>query len=310
MRPRAILVLLLTAAIGSAQNIDRCSTRVIPVRVRARKNVAPPNETPSFRAELDGTPVAVESSSLIGETGRVVIVLDLGNTLHGARRSVAIAAAKDILVVTPKNIPIAFVAHSADAKIAVPFSADSRAQVNAALEQLASQPDKPVARTPLVDQISAGYLLLNGGHAGDDVFAVTDGGSDASSKENWDKLSRRFSESAVRLNAIIFRQPRPVETEGEGIGVRWTEDFLEVTGGRWIETDADRLRSRPESQTNYATELLTVLRNRGMLLTLHTQRPPAEFKQLKLQALHSDGRPMHFVDVEFPRWWPPCGSTP
>jgi hypothetical protein len=290
---------------------QECATRVIPVRVKPRPVIKPPNGVPSFRGELEGKTVEARSTTPLTDAGRVVIVLDLGTTLHGERRSIALGAIKDLLLTLPNEMPVAFISHSQSWDVAVNFSSKSRLDIMAQAERLSAMPDVPIGRTPIVNQIAEGFKLLIDPQPGDEVYVITDGGSDSSSKSSWEQLTRVMSESGIRLNGIVLPPPRFTATEGQEIGVRFTEDFIETTGGTWIETrDAAHLRSRPELLSTYSRALLAMVRDRGFLVSVTAQQVPSKSKLWKLHATYSDGRPMHYVDVAFPQWWPACNPKP
>jgi hypothetical protein len=258
---------------------------------------------------MDGKPLEVESVVPRLGSRRIVIVLDTSGSMgqgHESNRwKFALAAVKDLVVSIPPAAPIGFIAQSTTMRKIVGFSSDTRREILTTVDLFAVDPKLPGGQTPLLTEINSAFDLLMPPQVGDQIFVITDGGDNAS-KETWERLSKRLSAAAVRLNAIVVSTTFLPSTPEERAGPALVQEIATATGGHVIDINPDNMRRSTAIKDGYVRAVVDVAQDQGWLVTLRMPNPPTKFKLWKLRINGDDGKPVKRVEVFYSRWWPPC----
>jgi hypothetical protein len=180
-----------------------------------------------FRIRLNGKPAAVLRAEYSLAPRRIVVLLDMSGSMAGETDTkkwrIAREVLEDFLAQTAGDVPIAMLTFSGQVRDVFDFSQGSTAITNW-LKQGPSQRTniKIPARTALFDAILEGLKLLQPFQPGDAVYAITDGGENAShASTSYTKAI--LVKSGVRLFAFLFAEVMPPGGEQAG-----RDSFLEM----------------------------------------------------------------------------------
>jgi len=199
---------------------------VFDTRGNAIRNLTKEN----FRVRLNGKPVAVVDAQYNLAPRRIVVLLDMSGSMTGEegpeKWQIARDAVDDLLVQAPGNVPIAMLTFADNVHDVFDFPQSRTAIAKWLRENESQRPNlKRPARTALFDAILAALKLMAAIQPGDVIYAITDGGEDAS-QASAAQTEVALLQSRVRLFAFLFSEPLqlPAEQEGKDSVLKLVED--------------------------------------------------------------------------------------
>lgn len=182
----------------------------------------------NFALFLNGKPAPVINAQYSLAPRRIVVLLDMSGSMAGETRSgkwrIAGEAVHDLLSQTPVESPIAVVTFAGRVHDVFDFSQGRSGVAQWLQENPDRSPKLKEKKTALFDAILAGLKLLGDAQPGDAIYAITDGGENAS-RASARQTEAALQQSGVRLFALLFAgQAFPGDREGQG-------DFLEMVRG-------------------------------------------------------------------------------
>ena len=224
---------LVTPALAQATPPQQ-TTRTLLVNVVDRKgNPVSGLTKTNFRVRLNGKPVAILSAAYSVAPRRIVVLLDMSGSMGGnlSRDNtwlIAREAVQDVLEQMPADTPIAFLTFSDHVLDAFDLS-QSRSSLVAWLQKGRTDRSDVKGRTALRDAIIAGTKLFRQPQPGDAIYAITDGGDNASHISTTN-TTRALLGSGVRFYAFAFRV-HYFPTEEERLGEGELEEMVRDSGG-------------------------------------------------------------------------------
>ncbi|MCU1269986.1 MAG: VWFA-related Acidobacterial domain protein [Acidobacteriaceae bacterium] len=313
-----ILALLLSPLPGCAQGLQD-QTRSIAVNVLDSHGSAIRDLTKeNFRVRVNGKPAEVLSAEYSLAPRRIVVLLDTSGSMAGNRNNtkwqIAREALTDVIATTPKSVPIALLAFSDRINSTFGFE-QGRAAIVDWLRQGPSQRERLKGRTALFDATVAAIKLLQPPQPGDSIYAITDGGDDAST------VSVRDTERTMVLSGVrffIFLLAEPSVTEEQRSGLDSVTQLAIRSGGFIFGARAQRLDmdlAYPNTDVTYdydeaareniklSTQELNIQVNGFYILQL---AEPSSRKngKITLEVLDKPGRSRKDVVVSYPRTLP------
>lgn len=215
-----ILTLLLSPFPDGAQELQD-HTRLIPVNVLDSHGNAVRDLTKgNFRARINGKPALVLSAEYSLAPRRIVVLLDTSGSMAGRNRDntkwqIATEALTDLLAMTPGSVPLALLVFSDRVNLSFGFE-QGRPAITDWVRQGASQRGKLRGRTALFDATADAVKLLQPPRPGDSIYAITDGGDNASAASARN-IERTLALSGVRFYVFLFAEPSITEEEKYGV---------------------------------------------------------------------------------------------
>ena len=172
----------------------------------------------NFRFRLNGKPVTVLDARYSLAPRRIVVLLDVSGSMTGETGSgkwqIVREAVEDLLTQTPSDVSIAMLTFAGGVRDVFDFLDGKKAITKWLSEGPSQRPDLryPATRTALFDAILEGLKLFGPIQTGDALYAITDGGEDASQATQVQTKSALLH-SGVRLFAFLFDKPLPVPDE-------------------------------------------------------------------------------------------------
>lgn len=314
------VVLILTTFFpsGIAQQVTSPpATRSVLVNVLDRHGNALRDLTKeSFLVRLDGKPATLLDARYSLAPRRIVVLLDMSGSMteeSSEKRRMAREAMDDLLAQTPADVPIALLTFSGKVRDVFDFHQGRTAIAKWLKEGPPEQPHpKHPARTALFDAVLEALKLLQPVQPGDAVYAITDGGDNASAASTA-HTKAALLQSGVRLFAFLFAEPMRLPNEQANLG-----DFIEMiddSGGF-----AFGVSSHPRFETLTEFDYVDDKGNRERIKA-YTQQlnvqvhgfwtldvvAPFSKKQSKLtiQVVDHDGKARRELTVTYPRELPP-----
>jgi len=271
----------------------------------------------NFHVSVNGKPTVVLAARYSLAPRRIVLLLDMSgsiteNTASGKWR-IAREAADDLLAETPSEAPIAMVAFSRKVSDVFDFSEGRPAIAKWLKTGPGGRPHLQSSRgTALFDAILEGLKLLQPAQPGDAVYAITDGGDNAS-HASADRTESALLQSGVRLFAFLFAEHLEVPVEQES--KRFFLSMVADTGGyvsgisprelggesSWL-YDHVYNDDNPEKIKFFAQRLNTQVNG---LWTLELAAPPSnKASKVKLRIVGEEGKIMKDVGVNYCRVLP------
>jgi hypothetical protein len=173
----------------------------------------------NFHVRVNGKPVVVLDARYSLAPRRIVLLLDMSVSMtvdtESGQWRIAREAADDLLAETPAEVPIAMLTFSRKVGDVFDFS-QGRAAIAKWLREGPGQRSKlqGLRGTALFDAILEGLKLLQPVQPGDAVYAITDGGDNASHALA-DQTKLALLQSDVRLFAFLFAGDESVSVEQE-----------------------------------------------------------------------------------------------
>jgi von Willebrand factor type A domain len=269
----------------------------------------------NFRVLLNGKPVALLDAKYSVAPRRIVILLDMSGSMTGETRtakwSVAREAVRELLAQTPDDVPIAMLTFARDVRDVFDFS-NSRPNITKWLEEgPARRPDlKHLAKTALFDAILEGLKLLGATQPGDSIYAITDGGENASHATAV-QTKAALLQSGVRVFTFLFAEPSLGDKANK-------DDFLEMVDDSGGSVFGVGGRHRPggtswqvdfvddkdtQEKVRAGTRGLNILVRAFWTLELAAPSSNKESK-MKLEIVDHEGKMRKDVGVTYPRLLP------
>jgi hypothetical protein len=179
----------------------------------------------NFTVSLNGKPVAVSSARYSLAPRRIVVLLDISASMDDAKSSgkwlIAAEAVRDLLQQTQADVPIAMVTFAREVHTVFDFP-QGRAAI---LNWLQENPDRPPKLkkkgTALFDAILEAVKLLGNDQPGGAIYAITDGGENASHALT-QQTEHVLLQSGARLFALLIdRSFAPPVEQQAGYAFQW-----------------------------------------------------------------------------------------
>jgi hypothetical protein len=216
--PIATLPLFLLSGFAQQALESQPSTRPIVANVVDTKGNAVRDLTKqNFHVRVNGKPAVVLDARYSLAPRRIVVLLDMSGSMTGEKTNgkwlIAREAVDDLLAETPGDVSIAMLTFSGKVRDVFDFSQGRTAIAEWMKEDPGQRPKrKDSPRTALFDAISEGLKLLQPVQPGDSVYAITDGGDNAS-QVSAGKVRSALLQSRVRLFAFLFSEPMRLPVE-------------------------------------------------------------------------------------------------
>jgi len=167
----------------------------------------------NFRLRVNGKPVALVDARYTVAPRRIVVVLDLSGSMVEEKPTWQIAhdAVEDLLVQTPTDVSIAMLTFANTVRDRFDFRQSRPAIAKWLSEGPGQRPKlKQPAKTALFDAILEALKLLDPIQPGDAIYAITDGGENAS-KASTGRTKIALRQSGVRLFAFLLDEALPAD---------------------------------------------------------------------------------------------------
>lgn len=246
----------------------------------------------NFAVFLNGKPIAVNAARYSLAPRRIVVLLDLSASMEESRTTgkwrIAEEAVRALLQQAPSDVPIAMVAFGREVHKIFDFPQGRRAILN----WLQENPDRPPKLneegTALFDAIIEGVKLLGDCRPGDALYAITDGGENASHVLA-QQTEHVLLQWGVRLFAFLFADS---VGPGEQSGERAFAWMVRDSGGLAFALEPDELfeeeypynKASREKVKTYTTELNTQIHGYWAL----ELAAPASSKTIKVKLVVTD----------------------
>lgn len=309
----AILGLVVCSASSLAQQTANApETRSVIVNVLDRQGAPFRDLTKdNFVARMNGKPVEVLDARYSVAPRRIVLLLDLSVSMTGEREAlkwrIAREGVNDLLAQTPHDVSISLLAFATTIQARFDFSQgrDAIAKWFAAGGQERFR-DAKGKKTALYDSIAEALKLLNPVQPGDSLYAITDGGDNAS-KSPLLRTKTALLQSGVRLYLLV--PPDSLKTFWYSEGIDSLIDLANDSGGL-VFGDIGQLRSPYADDYREAirayTRELSLNVNEFWILQLEA---PASSKPTKFKlevADYSTEKSMSAFQLTYPRLLPPA----
>ncbi len=285
-----------------------CLRRTVMASVMLAGQPVASVSTSSFKGEFRGKPVRILSATRDVGPRRIVVLLDASGSMVGLTKGkwdLVLRAASDVAAHAPPDSSVALIVFNDKVKQKVDFSAGPKA----VLERIAQvregrTPDRlPAGRTPLRDAVLEGLKLLEPATPGDVIYAITDGGDNASKS------------SPVAVEKAVDYPGHRIAPEEESA----RHDFLQLvqaTGGTTL-----GLSGTPWSDLQYpakekdrlalkaATEGLYLQMAQFYRLEVELPEPVTKPRRWKLEMVNERGAKMKEWQVAYQTTLLPCKST-
>ena len=298
-----------------------CLRRTVMASVMLAGQPVASVSTSSFKGEFRGKPVRILSATRDVGPRRIVVLIDASGSMVGLTKGkwdLVLRAASDVAAHAPPDSSVALLVFNDKVKQKVDFSAGPQA----VLERIAQvregrTPDRlPAGRTPLRDAVLEGLKLLEPATPGDVIYAITDGGDNAS-KSSPVAVEKALVSAGIRLFAFLVEDYPGLRRVPEAESV--LNDFLQLvqaTGGTTL-----GLSGTPWSDLQYpakekdrlalkaATEGLYLQMAQFYRLEVDLPEPVTKPRRWKLEMVNERGAKMKEWQVAYQTTLLPCKST-
>lgn len=215
----------------------------IPIRDLTREN---------FALFLNGRPAVVTNARYSLAPHRVIVLLDVSGSMAGETSSnkwrIAEEAVRDLLAQTAPAVPVAMITFASEVQTRFDFREDRTATLSWLLQNIDRPPKLKKKKTAVFDAIESALELLGNAQRGDAIYAITDGGDNASGLSAH-KVKEDLLRSGVRLFSLLFVGPvPPQEAEGEDAFAGMIQD----SGGQAFVVPGTRIPGVPwDAQYTY-----------------------------------------------------------
>lgn len=236
---------------GSAEPGRSLHVNVIDSKGRAVRDLAKDN----FSVLLDGKPATVVGARYNLAPRRIVALLDLSASMEGepsrAKWHVATEAVKDLLSQTPADGSIALVTFGGNTRDIFDFSRGRDAIGKWLSENIDRPPKFKDRRTALFDALSEGLKLLGAVQPGDVIYAITDGGDNAS-QTSARQVKAALLRSDIRLFAFLLADPESRHSLPEAEGENTFLELVRDSGGFVFGIKGQRSPFADSGKVNYS----------------------------------------------------------
>jgi hypothetical protein len=258
---------------------------------------------------VNGKPAVVIDARYSFAPRSIVVLLDMSGSMTGERANgkwrIAREAVDDLLAETSGDVSIALLTFSGKVRDVFDFSQGRTAIAECMKEDPGQRPNrKNSSRTALFDAISEGLKLLQPVQPGDSVYAITDGGDNAS-QLSAGKVRSALLQSRVRLFAFLFAEPlrSPFEREGKDFFLSMVNEsggFVFGVSHHELPWASDSIYSDDHEKVRLLTHLLDIQINGFWTLDLavsSTNKP----SKMKLEVVGDEGKIRKDVTVTYSR---------
>jgi hypothetical protein len=280
-------------------------------------NPAPGLKATNFRASFRGRPVQILSASMNIEPRRIVLLLDASGSMLGpetGKWKAALGVAKNLVEKLPPPHSIGLLVFALKIDERVDFTQNRQAILDLLNNLQAGEKALPkgLRTTALWDAILEGLALLGSPQPGDAIYAITDGGDNASITSPG-KVKRALLAARVRLFALL----PPLSCLGSGRtleeieGPDTLEDLANTTGGALVSGCLTTLASLGGGQALEPAQLQAALDGlyRQMIkfytLEVELPQPVDKMRDWKLEVVGLPQRSKH-MSLVYPRKLVPC----
>jgi hypothetical protein len=275
-------------------------------------NVVRNLRTGDFRLWLNGRPVVVSDAGYSVAPHRIVVLLDLSGSMTdkmSGKWQIAHEAVNNFLARTPGDVPVAMVTFTSEVRSTFDFPQSRVAIQKWMNESTGYKPNPKPARTALFDAVLAGLKVLAPVQPGDAIYAITDGGENAS-QASAAQTREALLKSGVRLYSFLFAEPLPYSRDRDAM-----DSFLDMvddSGGYAFGVTGHHRPSAPSWVSDFSNdtdmqERVDAFNNelnvqvRGFW-TLQTALPAStKDTKVKLEIVGPDGKARKDVGLTYPR---------
>jgi len=311
------VAILLGCMASSLSGQDNCRQRTVPVTVTdAHGASVQPLTAHDFKAIYRGHPLNILGVSHAQAQHRIVVLLDVSGSMHSIWPA-AHAAATDLIASTDFRTPIALMAFSDKVQTAIDFSAGRQAVIRWLESNPVETPKMPQGKTAFYDTIVEAIKLLQPAQPGDTIYAVTDGGDNAS-HVSAQKATLALQSAGIRLMGICLTYPSLIETPEEDERGRKFFDLARDSGGATvqfsaIEPFADSRSPRFSYDENFFAKLksttATIEIREPYFLTVELPEDPAKPTGWRFEVVNAYGRSRKGMLVFYPHEVLPCPAS-
>lgn len=242
MRVLATLTTVLFVVSNVYGQSKSCATRSVPVSVIARNGERVVDLTAKdFRAEIGHDRVEITSVHAESAPKRVVIVFDTSGSMRGSdsrtidKMQLASRVLGDALTHLPANIRVALLTFDDKTELELGFDT-SRDQIAAGVATIQrTATTLPHGHTALWDAISRAIDMIPHPGPGDVIYAITDGGDNAS-RTSRKAIEEKLQLACVRLFTFLLDD---VLTPEERFGWDEIRDLAVESGGVSLDVSAN-----------------------------------------------------------------------
>lgn len=323
MASRTFLIALLFVTSLNVTNLpgqdSGCTTRTVPVSVVDREwNLVRGLTASNFRGKLHGHDVGIVSASLDTSPRHIVLLLDASGSMMQERWEAAKSLAGDLIRFVPPSASIAQMGFSLSVLGSATFDQD-RLTLLKRLEDLVRVCEQAQVNrsTALYDAISSALSSFGPLNFGDVIYAVTDGGDNASQTEP-NKTKEDLLVAGIRLFAVVpvphhaVRGRVPADS-----GFDRLHSMVEATGGNvlafphhgaWRPYSAIKARTGADAVD---LALRRLCEEMGEFYRVELRLPETVDKptKWKLEVIEANGRPGRRVEVHYPEQLMPCAKA-
>src|SRR3989442_11304005 len=226
-----------------------CLRRTVMASVTVAGQPVASVPTSGFKGEFRGKPVRILSATRDVGPRRIVVLLDARGSMGGLTKGkwdLVLRAATDVAAHAPSDSSVALLVFNDKVKQKVDFSAGPQAVLERIAQVRAGlTPDRlPAGRTPLRDAVLEGLKLLEPATPGDVIYAITDGGDNAS-KISPVAVEKALVSAGIRIVAfLVVDYPGLRRVPEELYGPDDVLQLVQATDGSDLSLKATR-RSEP-----------------------------------------------------------------
>jgi Mg-chelatase subunit ChlD len=277
--------------------------------------------TSSFKGEFRGKPVRILSATRDVGPRRIVVLLDASASMAGLTKGkwdLVLRAASDVAAHAPPDSSVALLVFNDKVKQKVDFSAGPKAVLERIAQVRAGRtPDRlPAGRSPLLDAVLEGLKLLEPATPGDVIYAISDGGDNAS-KSSPVAVQKALVSAGIRLFAfLVVDYPEELRVPEKEAALIDFLQLVQATGGSALHlsrTQWSELRYPVEERDRLAlkaaTEGLYLQMAQFYRLEVDLPEPVTKPRRWKLEMVNERGAKMKEWQVAYQTTLLPCKST-
>jgi von Willebrand factor type A domain len=272
----------------------------------------------NFRLWLNGKPGVVFGAGYSIAPHRIVVLLDISGSMTesmSGKWQIVREVVNNFLTQTPGEVPVATVAFTREVESIFDFS-QSRAAIPKWMNENAGyKPNPKRPNTALFDAVLAGLKVLSPVQPGDMIYAITDGGENAS-HASAAQTREALLKSGVRLYAFLFAEPPPFDNNAMDSFL----DMVDDSGGYAFGVTGHRRPFTPSWGSDFLNDKDMQERVRAFNNELNVQASgfwtlqttvPASAKdtKVKLEIVTPDGKARKDVGLTYPRLLAPYTQT-
>jgi len=318
---KSFLIRLLFALVLNPLNLPAqdsgCTRHTVAVGVVDRDwNLVRGLGAANFHGKVRGSDVQILSTSIDTSPRRIVLLLDASGSMMGEGCETAKVVAEYLIRLAPPQASLAQMGFSGTVRYTADFYQD-RSELMKTLADLLKLCGAPRGRTALFDAISSGLTTVGSLGVGDVIYAVTDGGDNAS-RTDPGKVEKALLTEGVRLFAVVTSSETPTNRRSSEVteGVNRLRSMVEATGGNMLTLQYGSVVQGSHIKAHTYEEALNLALQRmyqqmGEFYRVEVSLPEQFEKptKWKLEVVDANGRPMRGVEVHYPQELMPCANA-